>query len=575
MSTDYKVWECIVCGIIYNEALGWPEEGLAPGTRWEDVPDTWLCPDCGVGKDDFEMAEVSLDQPSGMPGMTPVTAVAKPAATEAQPLQPASAGAVAGKVYRQWECIVCGIVYDEAQGWPDDGINPGTRWEDVPEDWLCPDCGVGKADFEMLEVGQSFAAVVQPQEVSQPVAAGAPALTTFNVDNSKAPVVIVGTGLAGYNLAREFRKLDKTTPLVFISRDDGNFYSKPQLSTGFAKQKSAQALVTASAENMALELQARIIIYADVTAIDSDNKTLTIERDLQKIQNITYSKLVLATGAECIQIPMQGSAAGEVYSVNDLMDYARFRTAALGCKKVLVIGAGLIGSEYANDLVQAGFEVDVVDPMATPLASLLPPAAGELLQQRLTDAGVNFHFGTVVEQLNRKGQMIEATLKNGDTVEADLVLSAVGVKARVQLAELAGAETNRGIVTDRTLQTSVNDIYSLGDCAEVDGHLLYYIAPLMAAARVLARTLNGEETEVHYGAMPVAVKTTLCPVVVSPPARQADGQLVEGEWEIDATDTGVTASYMNPQGELLGFALVGDATKHKDGLTQQIPEVMA
>jgi len=54
---------------------------------------------------------------------------------------------------KKWQCIVCGLIYDEAEGWPDDGIAPGTRWEDVPEDWLCPDCGVGKSDFEMISIG--------------------------------------------------------------------------------------------------------------------------------------------------------------------------------------------------------------------------------------------------------------------------------------------------------------------------------------------------------------------------------------------------------------------------------------
>ena len=54
--------------------------------------------------------------------------------------------------FKKWECIVCGLIFDEEQGWPDDGIEPGTRWEDVPSDWLCPDCGVGKEDFEMVEI---------------------------------------------------------------------------------------------------------------------------------------------------------------------------------------------------------------------------------------------------------------------------------------------------------------------------------------------------------------------------------------------------------------------------------------
>ena len=129
------------------------------------------------------------------------------------------------------------MIYDEAKGWPEDGIAPGTPWEDVPEDWLCPDCGVGKLDFEMIEMTDDSPEPIESETAvpaREPVIEAAPLVTsksvqapTMNmgtsVDDSdgKAPVVIIGTGLAGYNLAREFRKLDKTTPLLMISSDDG------------------------------------------------------------------------------------------------------------------------------------------------------------------------------------------------------------------------------------------------------------------------------------------------------------------------------------------------------------------
>ena len=561
-SVEYKAWECVVCGVIYNEKLGWPEEGLAPGTRWADVPDDWLCPDCGVGKDDFEMIEISLEQPSGMPGLAPTPAVktniqAQAAAVEASPTSTSS--------YRQWECIVCGIIYDEAQGWPDEGIAAGTLWEEVPEDWLCPDCGVGKSDFEMIEVAQANTASATPvNEICEPQRELNDVRST--IDDSLAPIVIIGSGLAGYNLARELRKQDQVTPITMIPSDDGDFYSKPQLSTGFANNKSAAALVTNSAEKMARELQLRIHIFSRVTAVDAKTQTVSFSG-----RTLSYGKLVLATGAQCIQAPLKGDAAAQIYTVNDLMDYARFRTAAAQCKKVLVIGAGLIGSEYANDLIQSGLEVDVVDPMATPLATLLPEAAGKALQASLQKAGVRFHFGTVVDQLESRGQGVLATLKDGTQIEADIVLSAIGVRARTQLAELAGVEVDRGIVVDRHLQTSAKNIYALGDCAQVDGHLLYYIAPLMVGARALAKTLTGQPSEVRYGVMPVAVKTTLCPVTVSPPPRDATG-----EWEIQQLDEqSVKAEFLSERGELLGFALTGKATSQKDKLATALPDVMA
>lgn len=67
--------------------------------------------------------------------------------------RPAKPGPLRKQVMKKWQCVVCGLIYDEKDGWPDDGIAPGTLWQDVPEDWLCPDCGVGKMDFEMIEIG--------------------------------------------------------------------------------------------------------------------------------------------------------------------------------------------------------------------------------------------------------------------------------------------------------------------------------------------------------------------------------------------------------------------------------------
>ncbi|HBZ50150.1 MAG TPA: rubredoxin reductase, partial [Halieaceae bacterium] len=124
------LWECIVCGLIYDESEGWPDDGIPAGTRWEDVPEDWLCPDCGVGKQDFECID---DTPLPASATTNQDDVAKP--TDDTPIsQQAIAeppAASAQGPWQKWECIVCGLIYDEALGWPDDGIPAGTRWADV------------------------------------------------------------------------------------------------------------------------------------------------------------------------------------------------------------------------------------------------------------------------------------------------------------------------------------------------------------------------------------------------------------------------------------------------------------
>ncbi len=541
---SYTVWECIVCGWVYDEAKGWPEDDIAPGTRWADIPDDWLCPECGVGKEDFEMIAVG----------TSGAAEEVDNSSEAAPATPVTS--IASEPFKIWECLVCGWVYDEAKGDPEEGIAPGTRWEDIPADWTCPECGVGKDDFEMISVG-----VAAPAETPSALA------TTDSVATSStsAPIVIIGTGLAGYNLAREIRKNDSQTPIIMITADDGRAYSKPLISTGFHKQKTAEAMATASAAEMAEQLQAEIRIFTRVSAIDTGTQEVLIDS-----QRLHYGKLILAWGAECIEPPLEGTGLDRVFSVNDLMDYTRFRTAMVGAKKVLIIGAGLIGSEYANDLIHQHYDIEAVDPMSSVLASLLPPTASESVQHALENAGVKFHFGTVVKEVNQHGRGVRAVLGNGTTIDADLVLSAVGVRPRIELAQAAGIDTQRGIVVDRSLKTSATNVYALGDCAQVDGHVLYYVSPLMASARALAQTLTGTPTEVYYGAMPVMVKTTLFPVAVNPPARDA-----EGDWQIETKgENGVKALFRDRTGALLGFALTGECVKEKETLAKSVGPIM-
>ena len=460
--------------------------------------------------------------------------------------------------YTVWECLVCGWVYDEATGWPEDGIEPGTLWADVPEDWLCPECGVGKADFEMVEVAE---AVATPPVIEAETAA------PTGIDHTLKPLVIMGAGLAGYNLVKEVRKLNTTQTIIVITADDGRVYSKPVISTGFHKQKTAEAMATGSALMMAEEFNIDIRIFTTVTAID--HKAQTIEMGGHTLE---YAQLVFALGASCIEAPLTGSGLSHVYSINDLMDYTRFRTAMAGVKKVLIIGAGLIGCEYANDLIQSGYEVEAVDPMPGALAGLLPPAASQSVQNALSQAGVKFHFETVVDKVdqNTQGRGVSATLSNGTCIEADIVLSAIGVRPRTELASAAGLKTQRGIVVDRILETSAKNIYALGDCAEVDGHVLFYVAPLMASARALAKTLCGEPTSVHYGTLPVSIKTTLYPVVTNPPARDT-----KGEWQIEQnTSDGVKAVFKTPQGALVGFALTGACVNDKEALVTKCQTLM-
>jgi rubredoxin-NAD+ reductase len=379
-----------------------------------------------------------------------------------------------------------------------------------------------------------------------------------------SPIVIVGTGLAGYTLAREFRKLDTATPLRLVSRDDASFYSKPVLSNACAQKKSAEQIALNTAREMGAQLHTVISPNTRVTAIDTAGHTLQAGDE-----RIPYSKLVLAIGADPIRLALEGDAESAVLSVNDLADYARLRAAIEGARAVSIMGAGLIGCEFANDLRGAGFDVDVIDPAPQPLGRLLPPQAASFLRAALENIGVRFYFGTMVKSVAHGTQRLDLTLANGTRLAADVLLSAIGLKPRIELARSAGLAVNRGIVTDEFLKTSAEDVYALGDCAEVAGHNLPFVMPIMQAARALAKTLSGAPTAVLYPAMPVLVKTPACPTVVCPPPAG-----VEGTWQETINADGVRALFHDHAGKLRGFALVGAATKDKQTLVKDIPALL-
>ena len=123
----------------------------------------------------------------------------------------------------RWECIVCGLIYDEKEGWPEDDIAPGTKWEDVPDDWTCPDCGVGKEDFELIPGSEDEDA---PAEEADAESAA---------DTSARSIVVIGSGLAGYGLVRELRRKDEAVAITVLTSDGGEGYSKPMISTGYTK----------------------------------------------------------------------------------------------------------------------------------------------------------------------------------------------------------------------------------------------------------------------------------------------------------------------------------------------------
>ena len=405
------------------------------------------------------------------------------------------------------------------------------------------------------------------------------------------PIIIIGAGLAGWTTAREFRKLDATTPVVMITADSGDFYAKPTLSNAFAQKKSPEQLVVTPAAKMAETQNVTLLAHTRMTSFDPYVKTVTTEKD-GVTSSLDFSSLVLATGALPIRIPVAGDAADQVLSVNSLEDFTSFfevlksassrridclnsyknnsiksnENAASFSAKIVIMGAGLIGCEFANDLINAGYQVSVVDPASRPLGALLPETASEQLRHALQDLGVQWYFGTTVQAVNKAvfktendaESALQVTLANGQTLGADVVLSAIGLRADTRLALAAGLACERGIQVDAALQTSAPNVYALGDSAQyasAGNTTLPYVMPIMNAARALAQTLDGRPTEAVFPIMPVAVKTPALPLMIAPPKMDSKGQWTTSEANV--------WQFNNEENETIGFVLAGAQTSKR------------
>jgi rubredoxin---NAD+ reductase len=379
-------------------------------------------------------------------------------------------------------------------------------------------------------------------------------------------IVVVGSGLAGFGVLRELRKLSPDAKLTMVTLEDGHFYSKPSLSTALAKGKTAETVVTSNAQKMIAQLKLDARIGREAESIDRKGKALCTTGG-----PIAYDKLVLAIGATPFRPEIDGDAAHRAISVNQLEHYANFREQLSESAHVLIMGSGLVGTEFANDLITNGYQVSVVDMLPLPLAQLVPPAVGEGVRDALANEGVAWHLGRKVVAINYKGDSkgYIATLDDGSTIEADLVLSAVGLRPNVTLAQEAGIDVGIGIKVNQYGQTSDPDIYAIGDCAEYQHGLSAYVTPIMAAARGIAQSVLGTPTEIRFPPLAVQVKTSLFPINLLPPTRDCIG-----EWHQTESDAeGEKHLFIDDDGVVRGYVLTRDKTEQRTAMDIKMGEL--
>lgn len=336
---------------------------------------------------------------------------------------------------------------------------------------------------------------------------------------SNKSIVIIGAGLAGWHVIDAIRAKDTEIPITLITADSGDRYHKPMLTMAISQKKSAADLVRASGSDAAKTAQITLLANTQVTDIDPVSQTVHLCSATQSddaLTTIGYAKMVLAMGAH----PIFPKSLPEdlVWHVNHIERFGQLQEKlATGSQHVAIVGAGMVGTEIAEDLLKAGHQVTLIDLNDAPLSQMLPTKATARIAQAVKSQGINFLGGYQVSAVTRvssndndsndveKLQVDYAPLASGvdntdtqplEPLIVDHVIASTGLTVDDKLPAAAGVEFNRrtGIVADAaTLRTNAAHIYAIGDCMSINGVACRYVAPLRAQAATIADDILGHE----------------------------------------------------------------------------------
>lgn len=413
------------------------------------------------------------------------------------------------EAWREYLCKACGYIYNERDGDVDSGLQPGTRFEDIPEDWYCPICGVTKADFVLVEEVRVSGVKTRSHYANSLLRDGS---SLHRSSKKKYDVVIVGGGTAAWKTAEALRATSQEISIALVSQCEADRYDKPLLSVAMARNLSLSGLIKEIGAAAALRLGVALLSKTTAISINASRQVLRTT-----LGSIHYQHLVIAQGAQSV-LPTH-LPAEYCWRINHLSQYARFRD-AIGSspRRVLVIGAGLIGSELTNDLALAGHNVTLVDIAPRPLARLLTQAAqAEALLKAWAPLPIKFFGNTEVLEVKRSSvQGYDVRFRHERYVTVDEIVVATGLKTCDRLANSAALAWNDGIIVDATtLVTSAKGIYALGDCISIAGETSRFIEPIGRQARTIASQIVGDALIPYkIQRVPVRIKTTSLPLTI-------------------------------------------------------------
>lgn len=354
------------------------------------------------------------------------------------------------------KCLVCGEIFDASLE-------------------ICPVCGVGKENFVPVEVEES----------------------SYRKDTEDF-YLILGNGAAGYQAAKAIRDRDKTASVVMISDEPYRSYNRPMLTKSIMAELDEDQIAIQD-ERWYQEQRIVQVLGKKVASVDTKEKEVSLEDGTR----LKYTKLIYALGGECFIPPIPGSDKEAVVAIRRLKDTRKIADLLPKVKNVVVIGGGVLGLEAAWEMKKAKCRVTVLEIAPVLMGRQLDASAGELLKDIGGECGINIRTGVQPEEILGEERVTAVRLNGGEEIPADMVIISSGVRANIGLAEQMGLETDRGVVVNGRMETSMADVYACGDCAQYQ-NVNYAIWPeAVEQGKVAGANAAGEEVE--YEQVPAAL----------------------------------------------------------------------
>ncbi len=383
--------------------------------------------------------------------------------------------------------------------------------------------------------------------------------------STSSGVVVIGAGLAGWHVIDAIRSKDQEIPITLITADNGDRYHKPMLTMAISQNKSAADLVRATGTDGAATAGITLLADTNVSDIDADKQQLQLisanrsDPANTNYATLSYDKLVLAMGAHPIfpkSLPQD-----LVWHVNHIERFGQLQEKlATGSQRIAIVGAGMVGTEIAEDLLKAGHTITLIDLNDAPLAQMLPAKATARIAKAVESQGIGFLGGCQVSAVTRNSdgtlqvnyELLESSSDDKTLPEpliVDHVIASTGLLINETLPMSAGIEFNRrtGIVVDsQTLQTDTANIYAIGDCMSIDGVACRYVAPLRAQAATIADGILGLEHEGYEHKPPmIRLKNKAILVMVTGVPKS------DGNWQVKTeTDDELVMELLNDTNEI-------------------------